>query len=446
MKRRMKAIALAVFSPAVILSACGSDMAKTEDTMTLNGVDGMEYSSAGSADFAEEAAVKGEAEEAPEAAEEMADEAMDEAEPTADPEKEPAEGDDEIIEEPDAEPSAGQPFVLTAGEWNDNENWGFFANLVNTNLITFPAFGLQPCTRVAVTLTNAGEPVRNQTVQLMNHSTGDVIWSAATDKNGNAYLFYPNQAGDYRIVTTGSEDIVFHAETQSSDGQGSAEQVQTLEYNIDTSASSVSYGETEVMFILDTTGSMGDELTYLQKDFAAIAGEVANENTKFSVNFYKDESDEYVTKCNPFTDDIKNIQKALNDEYASGGGDFPEAVAEILEETLVNGGWSDNTNKIAFLIFDAPPHDGSKNEEKLQRAIQSAAEKGIHVVPVVASNADRSTELFGRAVAIMTNSNYVFLTDDSGVGDSHLEPIVGAYEVELLHDIIVRNINELSAE
>ena len=44
--------------------------------------------------------------------------------------------------------------------------------------------------------------------------------------------------------------------------------------------------------------------------------------------------------------------------------------------------------------------------------------------------------------SICTNGTYVFLTDDSGVGDSHLEPIVGDYEVELLHDIIVRIISE----
>ena len=59
-------------------------------------------------------------------------------------------------------------------------------------------------------------------------------------------------------------------------------------------------------------------------------------------------------------------------------------------------------------------------------------------MPVVASNADRETELFGRALAIMTGATYVFLTDDSGVGESHLEPIVGDYSVERLHDVIVR--------
>jgi len=45
-------------------------------------------------------------------------------------------------------------------------------------------------------------------------------------------------------------------------------------------------------------------------------------------------------------------------------------------------------------------------------------------------------------VAICTGAPYVFLTDDSGIGGSHLEPIIGDYEVEKLHDVIVRIINE----
>ena len=42
----------------------------------------------------------------------------------------------------------------------------------------------------------------------------------------------------------------------------------------------------------------------------------------------------------------------------------------------------------------------------------------------------------------MTNGTYVFLTDDSGVGFSHLTPIVGDYTVDLLHNVIVRIIQE----
>lgn len=354
-----------------------------------------------------------------------------------------AEAAKEAVPTADTEPSAsladaGEPFILTAGEWNDNANWGFFINLVHSGMIAFPVYGLNPANRIAVTVTHEGTPVRNQTVTL---STADeTLWTAKTDREGMAYLFYDTAyAGETLLLHTADAEAA-SVEIPASDDSGQGGSAPQLSYEIETAASEQRYAQTEVMFILDTTGSMGDEISYLQKDFAAIAEEVSDGSTTFSVNFYKDAGDEYVVRCNPFTDNVKDIQKKLNAEYADGGGDTPEAVAEILDETMNRGDWHEDTNKIAFLIFDAPPHDTAENQQILLQAIAAAAARGVHLVPVVASNAERETELFGRAAAIMTNSNYVFLTDDSGVGDSHLEPIIGDYDVELLHDIIVRNI------
>ena len=197
----------------------------------------------------------------------------------------------------------------------------------------------------------------------------------------------------------------------------------------------------QVMFIIDTTGSMGDELAFLQKDFSKIAEDVGTDGVTYSVNFYRDDEDEYVTRCNGFTDDISRVREIIGAEVSEGGGDEPEAVAQILKETITdNDEWSEDAAKVAFMIFDAPPHEGT--EDTLKQAIETAARKGIRLVPVVASNSTRDTELFGRAIAITTNGTYVFLTDDSGVGETHLEPIVGDYTVELLHDVIVRIISE----
>lgn len=331
--------------------------------------------------------------------------------------------------------------ILTAGEWNDNKNWGFFSNLVSKNLISFPAFGLNPLGRVAVTVEMGGKPARNIAVELAEPD-GTVLWKAQTDRDGSAFLFYDarSQSSDtltVRAAGVHSKVAVRAADDAQSDkpAAGDAE----VKLSVPEGAAPA-YTKNEVMFILDTTGSMGDEILYLQKDFSAIAEETAGENVQFSMNFYRDKGDAYVTRCNPFTSDVKTLQTQLNGEKASGGGDSPEAVAEILTETITNGSWSADANKLAFLIFDAPPHNDSQSLEKVEQAVRSAAEQGIHIVPVVASNSARETELFGRALAAMTNSNYVFLTDDSGVGASHLEPIIGDYDVEKLHDIIVRNI------
>lgn len=352
-------------------------------------------------------------------------EPLPEPEPIPEPEPEP---------EPERESVVG---MLTAGQWNDHENWGFFSNLVNTGLVTFPSFGLDPTQRIAVTVTDStGTPLPNVEVTL--NSDTQAIWRAVTDKNGKAYVFDSNHTGVSLTATQGEiSQTVSDVFENAADEQGNV-QTGDLSYEFVLDTEQKLYSDTQIMFIVDTTGSMGDEMLYLQSDFSSIAEEVGDENTTYSVNFYKDEGDEYVTNCSGFTNDIQAIKNKLNGEFASGGGDEPEAVYEILKETMFSPEWNAESVKIAFLIYDAPPHDGTEFEA----IIEEASAKGIHLIPVVSSNGSRETELFGRALAICTNGSYVFLTDDSGIGDSHLEPIIGDYEVESLHDIIVRIIQD----
>ena len=345
--------------------------------------------------------------------------------------------------EPDIDEKRPEAGLLTAGEWRDHENWGFFSNLVNTGKIAFPSFGIDPCHRVSVELKDgAGSPLANANVTLLD-ADGNEIWKSVTDKNGTAYLFETNDRHAVSVkAVSGSaeitEDVPAAANTSGTQSEEAVCTDRSVSLTLDAGASA--YSKTQVMFIVDTTGSMGDEMLYLQSDFASIAEEVGDAQTEYSALFYKDEGDIYVTRGEGFTSDVSAIKKQLGKESADGGGDEPEAVAEAFTEAFVSENWADDAVKVAFLIYDAPPHDTKSKE--LQTAIEAASEKGIHLVPVVSSNGSRETELFGRACAICTNGSYVFLTDDSGIGGSHLEPIIGDYEVEKLHDIIVRIIQE----
>lgn len=338
------------------------------------------------------------------------------------------------------EPVEGEAFVLTAAEWNDNRNWPFFTNLVNSGRISFPVYGLDPTHRVKVTV-NGGAYA---SVELLD-GDGKTLWTGEADKDGVAYLFY-GEGEEPASVRVGGETFALGgtAVTDPDDQQGTP--VMQPSDEIEVTASGEERTALQVMFIVDTTGSMGDEMAFLQKDFSSIAGAVQADGTEYSVCFYRDEGDEYVTKVAEFTTDVSAVQEMLENEYATGGGDWPEAVAQILTETLNpdfaagHNGWRDDAVKVAFMIFDAPPHDGTGDE--VAAAVRKAAEMGIRLIPVICSNGERETELFGRALSILTNGTYVFLTDDSGVGYSHLEPIIGSYEVEKLHDIIVRIIND----
>ena len=334
-----------------------------------------------------------------------------------------------------AEPlDPGSPLTLTAGEWNDNTNWSFFTNLVTGGTVRFPSFGIDPRNRIAVTVRDeGGNPLANEAVVLTSED-GLILWAARTDYSGAAFLFFPEGRTPGSVLCG---DVTAPVQvTEGTDAQGVAvyRQAETLELTVTPSAAPCT--GTQIMFIVDTTGSMGDELAYLQKDFSAITQRVEGDDVSYCACFYRDDGDDYVTKLGAFTGDVKAVQEQLAVEYAEGGGDTPEAVDRILKETLVDfDGWRDDCVKLAFLIFDAPPHEGT--DETLQQAVKAAAQKGIRLIPVVASNAERDTELFGRALSICTGGTYVFLTDHSGVGESHLEPIVGDYDVRLLQDLIV---------
>ena len=346
----------------------------------------------------------------------------------------------EIYDYPQVKPQAG---LLTAGVWNDNNNWGFFTNLVNNQKITIPSqYGLEPTQRIAVNVKDKNDnPVVNANVSGLSEG-GKVVWSAVTDKNGMAYLFKSNEILNVKVESQGKtaeRSFGTNPVREYSDEQ-TITKANNAEMNIVLDGEGKNYEKTEIMFVVDTTGSMGDELMFLQSEFTAIAEEIGTDNTRFSINFYRDEYDDYTTKRYPFSSNIEEINKKLNSESAWGGGDLPEAVAEVLDETINDGGWSDESVKLMFMIFDAPPHDGKA--QVLESAVKKAAETGIRIIPVVSSNSDRDTELFGRSAAIMTGGTYVFLTDDSGIGSSHLEPIIGEHKVEKLYDIIIRTINE----
>ena len=105
--------------------------------------------------------------------------------------------------------------------------------------------------------------------------------------------------------------------------------------------------------------------------------------------------------------------------------------------------WSTSAkSRIAFLLLDAPPHNGSQIKDDLHTSIQKAAKKGIKIIPIVASGINKETEFLMRNFSITTNGTYVFITNDSGVGNDHLEPTVGEYEVEYLKDLMVRLITK----
>ena len=354
----------------------------------------------------------------------------------------------EIIEEPGViiepvEPTdpeiPTQAGLLTGGEWNDNAHWADWDALYTShedwNGYKKTWKNETDC-RIAVKVTSNGEPFEGARV-----SCKSAIASAFTDNNGMAYLFY-------KAINGQTEEIVVEYGSASKTIGGVIGSME-VECDLGDVGKDQEQKSLDFMIMCDTTGSMGDELEYLKVELENIVRKIQSDNgniiTRTSVNFYRDEGDEYVVRQFPFTDDIEQAAKAIREQSADGGGDFPEAVHTALDSAINNHDWSENSTKIMFLVLDAPPHTDIQVIDSVNKSIREAAEKGIRIVPIASSGIDKSTEYLLRTMAFTTGGTYTFLTDDSGIGGGHLEPTVGAYNVEKLSYMMIRIVNSYLA-
>ena len=203
----------------------------------------------------------------------------------------------------------------------------------------------------------------------------------------------------------------------------------------------------DLMLMIDTTGSMGDELEYLKVEIKDVIERMKKEqkiSVRLSVNFYRDEGDEYVVKYYDFRDDIDDCVKILGEQSANGGGDWPEAVHTALGNVLQHS-WRENAVKLCFFVLDAPPHDESEIQginAGMLKDLNAIAGNGIRIIPVVSSGADLSVEALMRSWAVMTGGTYLFLTNHSGIGGDHQTPTDTEYEIEPLNDCMVRVVKD----
>lgn len=338
-----------------------------------------------------------------------------------------------IIPETQIQPQSG---LLTGGEWNDNSNYDFWCNLISERQewSGFPEYWqLNTCDRIAVTVTDDGQAAENVTIKLISGST--VMWQSVSDNKGRAYLFnqvdFNNQYIPAKLIA--AQDGKILAEIEYSENTGS-----DVEIKLD--GAEKPKKSLDLMFVIDTTGSMGDELAYIQTELNSIIARITEEkqvDVRLSVNFYRDTEDEYIVRSSDFTSDIDEAALVLNKQYASGGGDYPEAVEQALE-TAVQSSWQEESVKLMFLILDAPPHYSQEICDSLQNSLFTASAQGIRIIPVASSGVDTETEFLCRSFSLLTGGTYTFLTNHSGIGGDHLEPTVGYYQVEKLNDMIVR--------
>src|SRR5262245_59887548 len=141
----------------------------------------------------------------------------------------------------------------------------------------------------------------------------------------------------------------------------------------------------EVVFVLDTTGSMAGLIQAAKEKIWSIATTMASAQPAPEIRMglvaYRDRGDAYVTRVIDLTTDIDSMYAKLMDLQAEGGGDGPESVNEALAKAVNAESWSQDgsTYKLIFLVGDAPPHMDYQDDVKYPQTLELAGKKGIIV-------------------------------------------------------------------
>ncbi len=333
--------------------------------------------------------------------------------------------------------------LITASAWDDNTYYDYWKSLFflgqtpeeNGRLSGYlnDDWNLNSLNRVKVTATENGAPVVGAKV-ICEDEEGKELFTAKTAADGVAYLFPKAESGKITVISGQNEqNAVFDAENR--------------DVSVELQSGDAKLNAIEIMFVVDVTGSMGNELKYLTTELTDVINRIAAADNQTQIDlaflFYRDDGDKEKFAYCDFLDvtDEQNLalhQANLKAQKASGGGDYPEAVDEALELALQKNWSNDNTTKLIFHILDAPAHTNNANKDRYSKAVVKASAMGVRICPVLASGANLLCEYITRQAAIYTGGTFIFITDDSGIGGSHHDPDIPNAVVEALNDLLVR--------
>lgn len=170
--------------------------------------------------------------------------------------------------------------------------------------------------------------------------------------------------------------------------------------------------ELDVVFALDTTGSMSAEIGEVQERLRELADTLARaregERIRFGIVAYRDQGDEYVTRLSPLTEDLEASRRFLASLSAGGGGDGPESVVAALSAALERMAWdpSPDTDRQIFLVGDAPPHLDYPGEATPEELIEAALRERIVINTIGCRSLPSQGVEFFRRMAYATEGSY----------------------------------------
>jgi len=350
---------------------------------------------------------------------------------------------------------------LNAGEIDDNDEWDTYL-LYRREFMArnMPFYDVDVTGRQIITvLDETGEPVLGATVRIfandamiaetLTYATGQTMFLPNADERSRGVIEF------FVIIEKNgiSQQFILNLTDRTS-------WTVTLPTTINREAVKL-----DVLFLIDTTSSMGDEIAQLQNNILhisdAVDGFADNVDVHYGLVLYREHDNfEYLTRRHDFIGDVTEFQTYLNAVTANSGDnnpDWDEALNVGLDESLYLMSWRDeDTIKLIFLVADASPHINHPLEPiTYDQSIQSALARGIKIHPIASSGLEPQGEFIFRQIAQVTMGHFLFLTYDNGIAGTvgevrpeldiglpdSLDPI-GGYTVDRLADVVLRLIQD----
>lgn len=195
----------------------------------------------------------------------------------------------------------------------------------------------------------------------------------------------------------------------------------------------------EVVFVLDSTGSMSGLIEGAKRKIWSIANTIASvepaPTLKVGLVSYRDRGDAYVTKRFDLTDDLDQVYGNLQGFQAQGGGDTPESVNQGLNEAVTQLSWSDGpqVTKIIFLVGDCPPHMDYDDDVKYPETCKLAVSKDMKI-NTIQCGSDGNTTPIWQDIARKAEGEYIALAQDGA-----MQAISTPYDEEISKVNVVLN-------
>ncbi len=176
----------------------------------------------------------------------------------------------------------------------------------------------------------------------------------------------------------------------------------------------------DVVFVLDTTGSMGGLIEGAKLKIWSIANQIIGgsptPDLRVGLVGYRDNGDEYVTRVFALSHDLDQVYADLMLFQAAGGGDTPEHVNKGLYDAVHEMSWSEDhrTLKIVFLVGDAPPQTGYNDGYEYKAVCRAAVGKDI-IINTIQCGDMAGTAGYWQEIASLAEGQYAAIAQTGGM-------------------------------